>query len=128
MQALTLLFMITTLAVASPTPVAKPQAEVIPIFLTPEGIVAATAVAAVGAAALGTAYVVDGGIHCAKNSYDRGVGKIPGGNRCKNRIREAGLCYKPCRDGYHGSATRCYLDHCFASSTVGNWVNGKPSS
>ena len=105
MQALTLLFL-AALAVAPPAP--KPQVGAI-----------------VGGAALGvgTAYLIDGDINCAKHSYDRGVGLIPGGNRCHNRVKEAGLCYKPCRDGYHGVATRCYQDGCFSSTKTAKFAH-----
>lgn len=44
-----------------------------------------------------------------KNSYGRGVGKIPTSHACTNgKEEDAGLCYKPCKAGYHGVGPVCW--------------------
>ncbi|MEZ5726754.1 MAG: hypothetical protein R3E48_01330 [Burkholderiaceae bacterium] len=54
---------------------------------------------------------------CWKDSYGRGVGRIPatlkGRRQCPGGYEpdgfiDAGLCYKKCRPGYLGRVTRCY--------------------
>lgn len=48
----------------------------------------------------------DVGISCAKKTYDRGVGKIPG---CRSgETMTAGLCHTPCKDGYEFRAGVCW--------------------
>ncbi len=49
----------------------------------------------------------DIGISCQKNTYDRGVGRIPdcGGGTPQ---KDAGLCYKTCSPGYNGIGPVCW--------------------
>lgn len=46
-----------------------------------------------------------------KNSYPRGAGKMPISHDCPgNRDADAGLCYDPCKSGYHGVGPICWQD------------------
>ncbi|MEP4432214.1 MAG: hypothetical protein ABJ349_08415, partial [Hyphomicrobiales bacterium] len=47
---------------------------------------------------------------CWRNSYGRGVGKIPNGCRASHPDKEAGLCYQQCGTGYTGFAATCVQD------------------
>jgi hypothetical protein len=52
--------------------------------------------------------MTDIGISCQKQSKGRGVGKPM---TCKEgQAYDAGLCYKPCKDGYHGVGPVCWQD------------------
>lgn len=52
--------------------------------------------------------MTDIGISCQKQSKGRGVGKPM---TCKHgQAYDAGLCYKPCRDKYHGVGPVCWQD------------------
>jgi len=43
---------------------------------------------------------------CWKSSYGRGVGTIP--PSCNSdRVKHAGMCYTPCKDGFEGKVTMC---------------------
>jgi hypothetical protein len=54
---------------------------------------------------------------CWKDSYGRGVGTIP--PSCNSdRVKQTGMCYTPCRDGYEGTVTMC-LRSC--PSGYSNW-------
>lgn len=44
-----------------------------------------------------------------KNSYTRGVGTIPPSHACgSGKEEDAGLCYAPCKSGYHGIGPVCW--------------------
>src|ERR1700675_228072 len=46
-----------------------------------------------------------------KNSYPRGVGTIPPNHACEaGKEDDAGLCYTPCKAGYHGVGPVCWQD------------------
>lgn len=46
-----------------------------------------------------------------KNSYPRGVGTIPPDHACdRGKDEDAGLCYTPCKTGYHGVGPVCWQD------------------
>jgi hypothetical protein len=52
--------------------------------------------------------MTDIGISCQKQSKGRGVGKPM---KCKEgEAYDAGLCYKPCKDNYHGVGPVCWQD------------------
>ncbi len=52
--------------------------------------------------------MTDIGISCQKQSKGRGVGKPM---KCKEgQAYDAGLCYKPCRENYHGVGPVCWQD------------------
>jgi len=62
--------------------------------------------------------MTDIGISCAKDSYGRGAGDVL---TCSNdEDEDAGLCYTPCGDGFHGVGPVCWggcpdgLDSCGA--------------
>lgn len=45
---------------------------------------------------------------CYRREYDRGVGKIRLGCSGRKSDEDAGLCYKPCKDGYDGVGPVCW--------------------
>jgi hypothetical protein len=52
--------------------------------------------------------MTDIGISCQKQSKGRGVGKPM---KCKKgQAYDAGLCYKPCKENYHGVGPVCWQD------------------
>jgi len=52
--------------------------------------------------------MTDIGISCQKKSKGRGVGKPM---KCKKgQVYDAGLCYKPCKENYHGVGPVCWQD------------------
>ena len=44
---------------------------------------------------------------CFRDTYGRGVGKVPTACADANRAMDEGLCYKKCPPGYDGKATNC---------------------
>jgi hypothetical protein len=48
----------------------------------------------------------DIGISCEKSTYDRGVGSIP--DCGSDQVKDAGLCYKRCDNGYAGVGPVCW--------------------
>lgn len=48
----------------------------------------------------------DIGISCEKSTYDRGVGTIP--DCGSDQVKDAGLCYKRCNDGFAGVGPVCW--------------------
>jgi hypothetical protein len=50
----------------------------------------------------------DDGAFCGKPTYFRNIGTVP--DCSPAQVKDAGLCYEPCRDGYSGVGPVCYAN------------------